>query len=367
MFKNWREESPVVFDAEKNTYALTKYQDISFAFKSPELFTSSKGARANGIPQPFMIDADDPSHRRQRRIVEKSFTPGQMAYYSKQIEETARKLIIGSCEDGEFDLVQGVLHKIPVISIAQILGVPSGDYYLLQKWGQAMVEGADGWENVTDEVISAVVEWYEYFDDLAKFKRNNPDGGLISQLLSAHYDDDEITYNEAGGNALALLVGGNETARYLLSNSMYELLRNRENFEILKNDKSLIDSAVEECIRYCVPVMSSVRHAVEDINISGEVIKKDSQVMLMIPSANRDENIFNNPEKFDISRSPNKHIGFGFGIHYCLGASLARMQLKVSIQQIIDICGNIQIADNFSPNIKYSTFLRGVKNLEVIV
>jgi len=367
MFKNWREESPVVFDEERNTYALTKYEDISFAFKSPELFTSAKGARANGIPQPFMIDADDPSHRQQRRVVERSFTPGQMAYYSNQIEGITRKLLLARCEHGEFDLVEHVLHPLPVISIGKILGVPDEDYYLLQKWGQAMVEGADGWENVTNDVISAVLEWYEYFDNLAKFKRDNPDGGLISQLLSAHYDDGDISYNQASGNALALLIGGNETARYLLSNSMFELLSNRGNFERLVKDRSLIDPAVDECIRYCVPVVSSIRYATQDIQIRDSLINKDSQVMLIIPSANRDRDVFDDPENFDITRHPNKHIGFGFGIHYCLGASLARMQLKVVIEQIISVCRNIEIVDNFVPDFKYGTFLRGVKNLEVVV
>lgn len=366
-FRVWRNESPVVFDEERNTYGITRYEDVSFAFKSPEIFTSSKGARANAIPQPFMIDADDPSHRQQRRIVEKSFTPGQMAYYSKRIDGIAGQLLTAACSKNRFDLVKYVLHKLPVISVGQILGVPEDDYYLLQLWGQNMVEGADGWENVTDAVIAAVIEWYEYFDELAKKKRINPDGSLISQLLSAHYDDGEISYNQAGGNALALLVGGNETARYFLSNSIHKLLTNRADFDSLINDRSIIDSAIDECLRYCGPVISSIRHATQDIEVSGSVIKKDAQVMLLIPSANRDESIFQNSETFDIYRQPNKHIGFGFGVHYCLGASLAKMQLKVIIEQIINICPEIEIEEGFEPQMKYSTFLRGIKDLAVMV
>ncbi len=367
MFSDWRKNSPVPFDENRNTYAITRYEDVLFAFKSPEIFTSSKGARANGIPQPFMIDADDPSHRQQRKVVERSFTPGQMAYYSRDIENIAFKLIFDACENSQFDFVKEVTHKLPVIAVGRILGVPESDYPLLQKWGEAMVEGADGWENVTDEVISSVIEWYEYFEDLAKHRMKNPDGKLISQLLHAHYESGEISLEQVSGNALALLVGGNETARYLLSGAIYELLTNRSQFEMLISDSSLIDSAVEECVRYVSPVISSVRHATEDVTISDVLIKKDSQVMLFVSSANRDETIFPSPDKFDISRSPNKHIGFGFGVHYCLGASLAKMQLKVLIEQLLKICPNIGISNGFTPDMKYGTFLRGIKNLEVTI
>jgi cytochrome P450 family 142 subfamily A polypeptide 1 len=367
MFKTWRNESPVVYDEDKNTYALTRYADVELAFRNQEVFTSSRGARANQIPQPFMIDADDPSHRVQRKIVERSFTPGQMAYYSNQIEEIASDLVGQSCKEKNFDFVKNVTHQIPVISIGRILGIPEKDYPHLQKWGQAMVEGADGWENVTDEVIAAVVEWYDYFEEMAKHKKKHPDGGVISQLVSAHYDHGEIPLAQVGGNALALLVGGNETARYLLSGSVYELLKNRDQFDLLISNNKLMDLAIEECSRFVSPVVSSIRHATCDVSISGVKIEKDSQVMLLLPSANRDELVFEKPEIFDINKKYVKNIGFGFGAHYCLGASLAKVQLRVILQSIINICPNISIADGFEPEIKASTFLRGIKSLEVNV
>lgn len=367
MFEEWRCNSPIVFDENRNTYGLTRYSDIEFAFRSPDLFTSSKGARANQIPQPFMIDADDPSHRIQRRIVERSFTPGQMSYYARQMESIAFRLVFDACEESNFDFVEKVTHRLPVISIGKILGVPEADYPLLQKWGEAMVEGADGWENVTDEVISSVVEWYEYFDEIAKYKMEKPDGGVISQLVSAHYESNEIPLSQVGGNALALLVGGNETARYLLSGAIYELLRNRDQFDSIISERDLIGQAIEECSRFVSPVVSSVRHATCDVNIGDYKINKDSQVMLFIPSANRDESLFDNPNKFDIKRRPVKNLGFGFGSHYCLGVSLAKMQLKLLIESIIRVCPDIQIKDGFEPEIKASTFLRGIKSLEVSV
>lgn len=367
IFKSWRNESPIVYDEDKNTYGLTKYEDIDFAFRNQEIFTSSRGARANQIPQPFMIDADDPEHRVQRKIVERSFTPGQMAYYSDQIGSIAFKLVFDACEENSFDIVEKVTHRLPVIAIGRILGIPEADYHLLQKWGEAMVEGADGWENVTDEVISAVVDWYDYFDEIANHKRKHPDGGVISQLVAAHYQDNEIPLAQVGGNALALLVGGNETARYLLSGAVYELIKNRDQFDLLMENPELMDSAIEECSRFVSPVVSSVRHATTDIEIRGTKIKKDSQVMLFLPSANRDESIFEEPDSFNIIKKHAKNISFGFGIHYCLGASLAKMQLRTVLMSIIKVCPHISMADGFSPDIKASTFLRGIKSLKVVV
>lgn len=365
LFKQWRESSPVVYDFDKNTYGITKYKDVEFAFKNPDIFTSSLGARANQIPQPFMIDADDPEHRIQRKIVERSFTPGQMSYFSRQIEEITLNLLSDACQKVNFDFVENITHPLPVISIGKILGIPESDHYLLQKWGQAMVEGADGWENVTDEVIGAVVDWYDYFEEIAKYKRQHPDGGVISQLVSAHYENNEIPLAQVGGNALALLVGGNETARYFLSGAIYELLKNRNQFDLVLSDSSLIDQAIEECARYVSPVVSSIRYATEDVEISGTLIPKGSQVMLFLPSANWDESIFENPDIFDINKKRVKNISFGFGIHYCLGASLAKTQLRSVINSVAKICPTIAIADGFIPDIKASTFLRGIKSLEV--
>lgn len=366
MFSKWRSESPVVFDRTTNTYALTTFDDVFAAFKDANNFTSSKGARANSIPQPFMIDADDPEHRTQRRVVERAFTPGQMAFYEdgirRMVAEKLRNFPIGK----SFDLVEFITHPLPVMTVGQILGVPESDFPLLQKWGKDMVEGADGWENVTEEVVEAVVNWFNYFDEYAKFKRFRNDGDLISVLLNAHYEENIITYEQARGNTLALLVGGNETARYFLTGAIYEILKRKELFnkDYISNN---INKLINESVRFVSPAVSSIRHAVKDIVVSGTEIPKDSQIMLLILSANTDERVFDRPLEFLPSREQQTHVGFGFGIHYCLGSNLAKMQLKVILEELIKTFPEVNIADGFVPEMKVSTFLRGIKNLEVIV
>lgn len=365
MFAEWRSNSPVVFDPSTNTYAITRFADVISAFKNPDTFTSSRGARANSLPQPFMIDTDDPEHRNQRKVVERAFTPGQMAFYEDSIRKTVSEKIKQFPIGQSFDLVNLLTHPLPVMTVGQILGVPESDFPLLQKWGESMVEGADGWENVTTEVVEAVVNWFEYFDDYAKFKRGRKDGDLISVLLHAHYEEGLITYEQARGNTLALLVGGNETARYFLTGSVYEVLKRRNIFNsdyVLNN----INKIINESVRYVSPAVSSIRYSTEDVYVSGIKIPKNSQVMLLILSANNDESIFIDPLTFNPEREHAGHLGFGFGIHYCLGANLAKMQLKIILEELVKITPQLSTPDGFVPQMKVSTFLRGIKNLEVV-
>lgn len=365
MFSRWRSESPVVFDPSSGTYAITTFSDVLAGFRNTDLFTSSKGARANSIPQPFMIDADDPEHRNQRKVVERAFTPGQMAFYEerirKMITDKIRKFPIGE----KFDLVEALTHPLPVMTVGEILGVPESDFPLLQKWGEDMVEGADGWENVTETVVEAVINWFEYFDEYAKFKRSRRDGDLISVLLHAHYDEGLITYEQARGNALALLVGGNETARYFLTGSIYQIISRKEFFNNTYISAN-INNLINESVRYVSPAVSSIRHTTRDIVVSGTPIPENSQVMLLILSANMDEHEFDEPLLFDPERKNLSHVGFGFGIHYCLGSNLAKLQLKIVLEELIKITPQICLSDGFTPEMKVSTFLRGMKNLEVI-
>jgi cytochrome P450 family 142 subfamily A polypeptide 1 len=367
MFKRWRNESPVVFDAERNTYGITRYADVMSAFRSPDLFTSSLGARANSIPQPFMIDADDPSHREQRRVVERAFTPGQMAFYEDSVRSIVSKSIKAMPHGEPFDMVKLLTQPLPVATVGKILGVPESDYGLLQRWGESMVEGADGWENVTDDVVTSVLEWFEYFDNYAKNKTQRSDGDLISLLLNAHYAENIISYEEARGNSLALLVGGNETARYLLTGALQELLGRREVWEKLFLNKELINSAIDECVRFVSPAVSSIRNTTTDVRVGDCAIPKNSQVMLLISSANRDEAVFENPEEFSIKRPKTQSMGFGFGIHYCIGSNLARMQLRLIIEELLRAVPSISIVEGFEPEMKYSTFLRGPKSLKVVI
>jgi cytochrome P450 len=365
-FKYLRLNEPICKDEKTNTYVLTKHEDILFAFRNPEIFTSSLGARANSIPQPFMIDCDDPEHRVQRSIVERAFTPKKMQEYEEWIREFVRSSL-KECEVGKsFDIVQTLLQPLPVWVIGRILGIPESDYELLQKWGEAMVEGADGWENVTDEVVQAVLDWFEYFDKYAKSK-SGEGSDIVSALLNAHIKEGKITYEQAQANSLALLVGGNETARYLLTNSLHSILTHYSCWEEIVSDPSSIPRIVEECVRFSTPVMSSIRYTTMDVRVSESVIPKGAQVMLMLASANRDEDIFEWPDVFLPARKHSQNVGFGFGIHYCIGASLAKMQLRIVLEEMSKMYPKATINNEVAARMKASSFLRGIKNLEVIL
>jgi cytochrome P450 len=365
-FKYLRLNEPVCRDEKTNTYVLTKHEDVLFAFRNPEIFTSSLGARANSIPQPFMIDCDDPEHRVQRSIVERAFTPKKMQDYENWIRDFVNSSL-SKCESGKsFDMVPALLQPLPVWVIGKILGIPESDYSLLQKWGEAMVEGADGWENVTDEVVQAVLDWFEYFDKYAKSKTGEG-SDIVSALLNAHTNEGKITYEQAQANSLALLVGGNETARYLLTNSLYSILTHHSCWEEIVSDQSIIPRIVEECVRFSTPVMSSIRHTTMDVRVSDSVIPKGAQVMLMLASANRDEDMFEWPDIFLTDRKNNQNLGFGFGIHYCIGASLAKMQLRIVLEEMSKMYPNATINGKVDIRMKASSFLRGIKNLEVIL
>ena len=365
-FKYLRLNEPVCRDEKTNTYVLTKHEDVLFAFRNPEIFTSSLGARANSIPQPFMIDCDDPEHRVQRSIVERAFTPKKMQEYEEWMRDFVRSSL-QECEVGKsFDIVQTLLQPLPVWVIGKILGIPESDYSLLQKWGEAMVEGADGWQNVTDEVVQAVLDWFEYFDKYAKSKTGEG-SDIVSALLNAHINEGKITYEQAQANSLALLVGGNETARYLLTNSLHSILTHHSCWEEIVSDQSIIPRIVEECVRFSTPVMSSIRHTTMDVRVSDSVIPKGAQVMLMLASANRDEDMFEWPDIFLTDRKNNQNLGFGFGIHYCIGASLAKMQLRIVLEEMSKMYPNATINGKVDIRMKASSFLRGIKNLEVIL
>ena len=189
----------------------------------------------------------------------------------------------------------------------------------------------------------------------------------MSALLNAHINEGKITYEQAQANSLALLVGGNETARYLLTNSLHSILTHHSCWEEIVSDQSIIPRIVEECVRFSTPVMSSIRHTTMDVRVSDSVIPKGAQVMLMLASANRDEDMFEWPDIFLTDRKNNQNLGFGFGIHYCIGASLAKMQLRIVLEEMSKMYPNATINGKVDIRMKASSFLRGIKNLEVIL
>ena len=368
VFAKLRATEPVALDADTNTYALLMHADIIWAERQPELFSSANGSRPNGEQQHSMIDADNPKHGEQRRLVAKGFTPKQMARYEQHVRDVLESLIDAAIEAQTFDVVTAIARPLPMTLIGEMLGIAPSDYELLQHWSDQMIQGADGPENITDEVINAAVAWYMYFSELATNRTAAPGDDLISVLIGAHNNDGLLTFNEAQGNALLLLVGGNETTRNVISGGLQALLADRTQWEALVADPSLIPSAVEECLRWVTPIVSMSRVATRDIDVRGVTIPEGYQVLMMYPSANRDETVFEDPMRFDLHRDPNPHIAFGFGPHFCLGSSLARLEIKVVLEELVKRIPTLHIADeDAEPTYKASSFVRGITELVVTI
>ncbi|MSO59655.1 MAG: cytochrome P450 [Ilumatobacteraceae bacterium] len=368
VFARLRATEPVARDADTNTYALLMHADIIWAERQPTLFSSANGSRPNGEQQYSMIDTDDPKHGEQRRLVAKGFTPKQMARYEQHVRDVLESLIDAAIKARTFDVVTAIARPLPMTLIGEMLGIAPSDYELLQHWSDQMIQGADGPQNITDEVINAAVAWYMYFGDLAATRSASPSDDLISVLIGAHNEDGLLSFDEAQGNALLLLVGGNETTRNVISGGLQALLADRTQWDAIVADPALIPSAVEECLRWVTPIVSMSRVTTRDIDIRGVTIPEGYQVLMMYPSANRDETVFTDPMTFDIHRNPNPHLAFGFGPHFCLGSSLARLEIRVVLEELVKRAPQLRIADDSAPpKYKGSSFVRGITELVVTV
>lgn len=366
-FARLRATEPVAKDADTNTYALMLHEDVIWAERQPNLFSNAKGSRPNGDPQPSMIDNDDPAHSSQRRLVAKGFTPKQMSRYESHVQEVTARLVDDALAKGLFDVVADVARPLPMTLIGEMLGAPYEDHEMLQHWSDQMIQGADGPENITEDVMNAAFAWYEYLTKLVADREKAPGADLVSILVGAR-DEGSLTFDEVQGNALLLLVGGNETTRNVITGGIHALLENRDQWDAIVADPSLIPGAVEECLRWVSPIVCMNRVATEDVELRGVTIPAGAQALMMYSSANRDERVFTEPDTFDIRRTPNQHIAFGFGPHFCLGSSLARLEIRTVLEVLSRRAPELRLADaGATPDYTASAFVRGIKALPVAV
>jgi cytochrome P450 family 142 subfamily A polypeptide 1 len=342
-------------------------EDIRLAERQAQIFASGIiGSRPNGVAQPSMIDSDDPSHADQRRVVARGFTPRQMAAYQTHVEEVARRLVDAAVARGACDIVADIARPLPMTLIGEMLGAPESDYDKLQHWSDAMINGADDPKYVTDDVINAAFEYYTYISVVIEDRKKNPGDDLVSKLVVAAEDGSGMDDEHVVGNALLLLVGGNETTRNVITGGLEAMIRNPEQMTIARRSPEDLERAIEECLRWVTPIVNMVRVTTEDVEIRGVKIPKGSQVIMNYTAANRDEDMFVEPHTFDVTRSPNPHIAFGWGPHLCLGASLARLELRSIYTELFKRTNTIEFADpNYQPAYSHASFVRGIQSLPV--
>jgi len=308
---------------------------------------------------------DPPLHTRYRRLVNKGFTPRMVRDLEESIHRSADSIIDQVIEQGEADFVTQISAELPLQVIAELLGVPKEDRHRMFEWSNRMVGNEDPeYQDQTALALTSAMELYAYASELFAKKRIDPHADLMSALTTVEIEGEHLRDMELELFFLLLTVAGNETTRNLMSGAMHAFFQNPVQWQRLLNDRSLLPFAVDEMLRFVTPVMNFRRTAMVDTELSGTQIAAGDKVVFFHASANRDEDIFGDPDTFDVGRDPNPHIAFGGGgPHFCLGTNLARMEIRVMYEHLLDRMPDIR--QNGEVQRLQSQFINGVKHIPV--
>ncbi|HVI48064.1 MAG TPA: cytochrome P450 [Chitinophaga sp.] len=386
VYTSLRNEAPVQRITLENGYPIwlvTRYDDVMAILKDNHRITKvpGKAQLSDGeLPAlPFdnidsmamlshhMLMMDPPDHTRIRTLVHKAFTPRHTEQLRPRIQQIANELIDKVIANGKMDLIDDFAFPLPFTVIAELLGIPADDQDMFRKWSNLLTDGYTTEENLP-LVQEATHGFINYLQQIFSERRAHPSNDLISSLVAVEEAGDHLSEQELLSMVFLLLLAGHETTVNLIGNGMLALLQHPEQLERLKLTPSLIEIAVEEMLRYDASVATStVRFALQDIAIGDVVIPKGEEILLMTGAANRDENRFSQPDTFDITRTDNRHISFGHGIHFCLGAPLARLEGAIAISTLLHRLPAIRLAvppDTLTR--RPSMLIRGLHHLPVV-
>jgi cytochrome P450 len=332
-----RKHHPVYYNDKLGFYVLSRYADVEAAAHTPEVFSSAQGIGPERAPVAMMIAKDPPDHTRLRRLVSKAFTPKMVEQLAPRIQEIVDELLDAALPRGSFDLVQDFASPLPVIMIAEMLGVEPERREDFKRWSEAVIHVTAGGTQYGD-MAAYLQSWQEfkaYMSRIVEERRRSPRHDLVSALVQAQDERDALTLNEILNFCLLLLVAGNETTTNLITNGALALYTHEAQRQKLRGQPQLIQSAIEEVLRYDGPIQGVFRTTTRDVEVRGTTIAAHSKVLLLWAAANRDPEVFPDPDRFDIERTPNDHMAFGRGIHFCLGAPLARLEARIATQTIL--------------------------------
>ena len=361
-----RANAPVWRDPRHGVWGVATYDLVKHVATHPKTFSSAQGIRPDHAAVPSMVDSDDPEHRQRRKLISKGFTPRRVRDQEAAIRRTAGLLIDAAAEKGEFDLVTDVAAWLPLITIGDLLGVAPPDREQLLLWSDDLM-GALGSSDpaLAEAQAIAASGYFEYASAVIRARRESPTDDLIGVLVDAEVDGERLTDADILYESMLILIGGDETTRHVISGGVYQLLVERQRWDSLLADRSVLGSAVEEMLRWVSPIKNMARAATEDTELAGQQIRAGEQLLLLYPSANRDETVFEDPFTFDIRRTPNDHVAFGHGPHFCLGASLARLELQVVFEELLERMPGLQLVDGAEPAHRPANFVSGIEKLPV--
>lgn len=339
-----RAQAPIAFWAERNLWLLSRWADCNSVLRDLRFGNDPVGLD--------MLFQNPPDHTRLRSLMQQAFTPRRIERLRSQIQTITDGLLDQLEGEREIDLIATLAYPLPVAVIAALMGIPAEDHAKFHAWSNALVDSLDLVQEATlaERLITAESGFRAYFDDLIRERRRNPGDDLLSALITAEEAGDRLSGDELYFNARLLLVAGYETTVGLIGNGALALLRNPEQRRLLQEQPNLIANAVEELLRYDSPIQMIGRTALETVEYQDVVFGKGQGIALLTGAANHDPDLVARPDQLDITRPPVQHLAFGSGIHYCLGAPLARLEGQIALQTLLRRFPDLQLAEDAPPH-----------------
>jgi len=379
-----RANAPVYWAEKSNVFVVSRFADVVAVSKDQELFTSAHGVRPGNPAKLGLIDEAEPRHGQLRKLINKGFTPRMVKIWEQKFRQITAETLDAIAEKGECDFVEDIAVPLPLLLIAEMIGIRREDRKRFHEWSDAMIAGDGNLDKpeIMARAGAAFMEYSSYVKEIIAERRREPKDDLVSILVNA--DDEGIlgrferepiaglddaehmanANNELIMLLVVLMVAGNETTRNALSGGMQALIENPGERARLIADPSLIGPASEEIVRFVSPVHSFGRTATRDTDLCGVPIREGQQVVVLYPSANRDERQFEDPDRFDVGRRA-QHVGFGIGNHFCLGANLARMELRVAFEELLRRFPDMGFADAEGAVLRPSSLVRSCVRMNV--
>jgi cytochrome P450 family 142 subfamily A polypeptide 1 len=346
-----REHTPVYYDEANNLWGVATYTGVMAVGRDPATFSNAGGSRPDTGPLPWMIDLDAPDHLKRRKLVSRGFTPARVRATRDHLGEICDDLVDRVCERGECDFVHDLAAPLPMVVIGDMLGIPASDRDDLLRWSDHMLQSLNGDPESLALAAVAFGEFNTYARSMIAARRDTPNDDLVSVLVHAEVDGARLTDDEIVMETLLLLVGGDETTRHVTTGGMLQLLAEPETRGRLAADLDLLPNAVEEMLRWVTPIKNMARTTTCAVDLEGVSLPAGAKLVVLYESANFDDRQFAAPEVFDIERAPNDHLAFGFGAHFCLGASLARIELVVMFERVLRRLPDLELAIDEPPRL----------------
>ncbi|HEY8493154.1 MAG TPA: cytochrome P450 [Myxococcota bacterium] len=379
-----RENSPIHWSEKDGCWLISKYEDVAYISKRQDLFTSAEGVRMGNAPKIGLIDEGEPRHTQLRSLINKGFTPRMVKKLEVAFREITTEAIDAIAKKGEADFVEDVAVPLPLSLIAEMIGIRKEDRKTFHRWSDAMIRGDGNLDKpeIMAAAAKAFMEYSAYVTEIIEDRRRNPKDDLVSILVGAKdrgilgnfgqadvrgvqtEEQLKLANDELIMLLVILLVAGNETTRNAISGGMQLLIENPGERKKLIERPDLIPSAVEEMVRMVSPVHSFARTVTEDTEVRGVKLRKGDRVLLLYPSANRDAEVFEDPDTFRVERNP-LHLGFGIGPHFCLGANLARMEMRVAFEELLRRLPDMEYADDEGAVVVPSALVRSCVRMRV--